>query len=289
MLSREEYIRRSFDSHLFWLRIMKEHAIFLESAIPPSQKQLAQEAERFKQQFEHLLASAIIQANGWVSPQVLHSGELYTRFTDETERITQQYTGIQINRNLTSLEADIEPWTAYSNATARKEQEVSALNQNILNQLETFAQFKNSLWNSQVSCRIMTTLYTGVLQHIYHEAQEYMGEVKDLQARSEIREDTPETRRFWDHIMADHAKVVRGLLDPSEAELFMSADRYAKMFDSLEQNPSQDPTEPLLEFGEFKETLTRGRIECRIQAVILPLFADHLLRELRHYLRLLQM
>jgi hypothetical protein len=289
MLSREEYIRRSFDNHLFWLRIMKEHAIFIESAIPPSQKQLAQEAERFKQQFEHLLASAIIQASGWVTPQVLRSGELYTRFTDETERITQQYTGIQINRNLTSLEADIEPWSVYSNATARMEQEVSALNQNILSQVETFAHFKNSLWNSQVSCRIMTTLYTGVLQHIYHEAQEYINIIRDLQSRQDIREDTPEIRRFWDHIMADHAKVVRGLLDPSEAELFMSADRYAKMFDSLEQDPAKDPTEPLLEFGEFKETLTRGRIECKIQAIILPLFADHLLRELHHYLRIVQM
>ncbi|OQB24211.1 MAG: hypothetical protein BWY11_01285 [Firmicutes bacterium ADurb.Bin182] len=288
MLSREEYIRKSFNNHLFWLRIMKEHAIFIQSAIPPSQRQLAQEAERFKLQFEHLLASAIIQSSGWVSPEVLLANELFTRYTDEAERITQQYTGIQINRNLTNLEADIEPWTAYSNATGRKEQEVSALNRNVLSQLEAFSHFKNSLWNSQVSCRIMTMLYTAVLQHVLHEAEEYIKTVTYLQNRQDPGGDTLENRNFWNNQMSEHAKAVRGLLDPSEAEMFVMADRYGKMFDSLIQDPARDPLEPAIELSEFKETVTRGRIECKIQGIILPLFIDHLLREANHYIRLLQ-
>lgn len=109
MLSREEYVRISLESDLFWLRIMKEHAIFLESAIPPMNSNLAMEADHLKKVFEELLNRAITLASTSVSREALLSGENYTRFTYEAERIMQHFTGIYIDRNLTYLETNIEP------------------------------------------------------------------------------------------------------------------------------------------------------------------------------------
>ncbi len=43
-----------------------------------------------------------------------------------------------------------------------------------------------------------------------------------------------------------------------------------------------------MRYREFKEAGTNGIIRCEISSIILPLLADHVLREANHYLRILQ-
>lgn len=38
---------------------------------------------------------------------------------------------------------------------------------------------------------------------------------------------------FWNRIMAEHAKFIRGLVDPTEVQLFNTADKFGKQFDTL--------------------------------------------------------
>jgi hypothetical protein len=58
---------------------MKEHAIFIEGSMPPPAKQIANQANRFKQQFDRLLLSVITTANGFISREALLSGQYYTQ------------------------------------------------------------------------------------------------------------------------------------------------------------------------------------------------------------------
>lgn len=102
--------------------------------------------------------------------------------------------------------------------------------------------------------------------------------------------------QFWNQIMMEHALFIRGLLDPSENELIETADSFANDFNTLlaRARVVQDKTivrkESLLEtqqFRDFKEAGVKGIEECRIRSIILPLLADHVLREANHYIRLL--
>lgn len=43
-----------------------------------------------------------------------------------------------------------------------------------------------------------------------------------------------------------------------------------------------------IRFRDFKAAGTKGIEECKIRSLILPLLADHVLREANHYIRLLQ-
>lgn len=298
MLSREEYIRLSMEQNLFWLRIMKEHAIFIESIMPPIQERLASEADRFKQQFEQLLAAAIRLSNASVSKEALASGQYYTRFTDEAERIMQQFTGISINRGLTLMETNIEPFTPYTDYSAGKEQEVNLLNQKILRLLQQFIEFKANLFHNQASCLLVTFEYTAVFEHILHEGQEYRKVLTNLQKREAPDETvSPEEINFWTHIMSEHAKVLRGRFDPTEEILFTEASKYAAIFDellkSLQSIADLDPIivaseQMVYDFANFKAVVTRALIECKARAILFPLFTDHLLREAIHYFTLLK-
>lgn len=100
---------------------------------------------------------------------------------------------------------------------------------------------------------------------------------------------------FWNQIMMEHAMFIRGLLDPSETELFNTADDFAEKYSDLLDNcknvHNRTMTAVSLEttrkFRDFKKAGTQGIEQHKIRSVILPLLADHVLREANHYIRLL--
>lgn len=291
MLSREDYIRLSLGFNLFWIRIMKEHAVFIEAGIPASIRQFALEADRFKQRFEQLMEACIMLANGWISEEALRSGQYYTRYTDEAERNMQQFTGIAINRELTLQETNIEPYTAGSEATPALERDVSELNERIINLMTAFLEFKADLLSSQMSCIIFTCIYSAVLDHILREGEEYMLKLRSIQRREmPPAEIIPQDEYFWNTIMGDHAKTIRGLLDPTERDYFNEANRFAEIYESIlamsseMQQPAGNGSLTATEgIAEFKSELTVGLMGCDIRAIMLPLFTDHLLREANHF------
>lgn len=97
-----EYIVNSLELHLFFARIMKEHAFFLKVGFLPPNANLAEEGEHLMKKFEELLSRAIKLSNHVVRRCVLDSGEIVTEFTDCAEHQTQHLTGSAINRKLTA-------------------------------------------------------------------------------------------------------------------------------------------------------------------------------------------
>ena len=92
-----DYVTLSLESHLFFARIMKEHSLFLEAGFPCCEKDLIEEAGRFRHKFEELLQDVVRISNGHVQNSVLDSGELITEFTLPAERKTSELSGVPIN------------------------------------------------------------------------------------------------------------------------------------------------------------------------------------------------
>ena len=66
MLSDQCFIKQSLNINLFFLRIMKEHAFFLETSILEKNADLQQEARNFQEIFSDLLVRTINLACGVV-------------------------------------------------------------------------------------------------------------------------------------------------------------------------------------------------------------------------------
>ena len=94
----------------------------------------------------------------------------------------------------------------------------------------------------------------------------------------------------------EHAMFIRGLLDPCETELYNAADGFEKEYSALleqcrkaqNRTMTADSLEETVKLREFKTTATKGIEPCKIRSIILPLLADHVLREANHYIRLLK-
>ena len=96
--------------------------------------------------------------------------------------------------------------------------------------------------------------------------------------------------------MLFRSMFIRGLLDPSENELFDSADKFAddycellnKCRDAQNNTMKSASLELTQKLRDFKTAGVRGIEQCEIRSIILPLLADHVLREANHYIRLLK-
>jgi hypothetical protein len=302
MLSRADFIRQSLELHLFFARIMKEHSVFLQVGFTPRDEKFTKRAEELNMAFADFLDDCVKLANGVISREVLQSGEIVTQYTLDAEKLTEFYTGVGFRTKITKAEMDLMPGGDFSPSLARR---VFDLNRRALSLLDSIIQFKTNILNDVLCCKMFTLNYPLLIDHILREAKLYRRLVQRLQSRDiiYIQREMFEKEAFWNRIMAEHAKFIRGLLDPSEEELFNSADCFGKQFDQLTceakeaidktmQGDYSNVTEASLRatrnIRDFKAAGTEGLLECKIKSIILPLLADHTLREANHYLRLLK-
>jgi hypothetical protein len=303
MLSSMEFIKQSLGLHLFFARIMKEHSFFLEAGFTPRDTNFTQQADAFRREFDGLLGEVISLSNGVVNPGVLQSGEVTTPYTLKAEMATSYFTGVQIPTELTQAEAGLMGGGLIA-VNPMLEQRVSMLNQRAMRLIAALIQFKTNVLSNVLCCKMFTFNYPLLIVHITREAKLYLLTVQKLQNREEINTEREayEQELFWNRQMAEHAKFIRGLLDPTENDLINKANDFGNEFDQLtvEAKAAMDMTVPLtkvtddslkatLELQNFKAQGTQGILECKVRSIIIPLLGDHVLREANHYLRLLKM
>jgi len=282
---------------------MKEHSFFLQAAFTPRDSNFAQQADAFRNEFARLLTEAVTLANGVVSPEVLSSGEIVTNYTLNAESLTSFYTGVTFDTNLTSAELTLASGNGHVNYTQLAER-VASLNQRAIATTSSLIQFKTTLLQNVLSCNMFTFNYPLLIDHVRREAILFVNMLLRLQNQEnvDIIQEAIEQEQFWNRIMAEHAKFIRGLLDPTEEQLFISANSFGNEFDQLTTEALEAQAQTCLlpqvtteslnateRIRNFKAQGTEGLLTCKIRSIIIPLLGDHVLREANHYLRLLRM
>lgn len=297
-----EYVRQSLELHLFFARIMKEHSFFLQLGFTPRDINFTQRANEFRMEFDELLRDVVLLSDGVVSKEALKSGEVITPFTLDAEKLSEFYTGVDIPTDITRAEAKLEG--GHKNKIDRSlVDKVSRINNRAIKLLPELIMFKARILDNMLQCKMFTVNYPLLIDHIMREARLYLDMVRTLQRQGfiNIRRDALNQEAFWNRIMAEHSKFIRGLLDPTEEVLFNVANDFGKEFDKLTEEaleaidyniPFEKVTKESLKatkaIRDFKAQATEGLLDCNIRSIIIPLLGDHTLREANHYLRLLK-
>lgn len=302
MVSTNDYIKQSLALHLFFGRIMKEHSFFLQVGFPQKEHSLINQANNLRTSFDSFLMDIVELSNGVVDPDVLLSGEVVTPYTMRAEMASSEFTGVNIPSQITRAETRLQGSTGPANP--RYEGKVDALNERAVKLISALIQFKTKVLSSVLACKLFTVNYPLLIDHILREAKLYLHLVQRLQKREMIYPEQEELDQeyFWNRIMAEHSKFIRGLLDPTEEELIMAANNFANEFDELTMaakqamdkqimagNVTEDSLNATMDIKEFNTQGTQGLLDCKIKSIIIPLLGDHVLRESNHYLRLLKM
>ena len=175
---------------------------------------------------------------------------------------------------------------------------VDEINRRALRLLDGLIDFKENILDEVKRGRIFTFNYPLLIEHILREAKLYRATVAELMGGRILScHDLKKTEEFWNQIMMEHALFIRGLLDPTEEELICTADNFAADFKRLLEASAAANNRMMgdgaslaltQKLRDFKQAGVEGIEACKIKSIILPLLADHVLREANHYIRLLK-
>lgn len=298
----KDYVRISLETHFFFARIMKEHALFLQAGFVQKDTEWIRKADFFRRQFEDLLRKTVRMSNHMISGNVLQSEELVTRYTMDAERKTSNLSGLPIDSRITAMQMNMECGRDYQ-VSREDVQVIQRLNERAVWLLNGLIDFKERLLNEVKECRIYTTNYPLLIDHIIREARLYRDTVEGMMSNQKAcYRNLQNQEEFWNCIMMEHAMFIRGLLDPSEPELMVAANDFVNDFRALldearrqdsrtkdactRDSHSEQTLEKTIQLRDFKAASTEGLLNCQIKSIILPLLADHVLREANHYIRI---
>lgn len=292
------FVSFSLETHLFFARIMREHAFFLEAGFPCTNEAWIKEGDWFREQFENLLRDVVAISDRRVSEGVIRSGELVTEFTIPAEIRTGNLSGVAFDRAISEAEHRLRSGCMEEDEEFVRT--VRQINARSLWLLDGLISFKEGILREVGKGCLFNANYPLLIRHILREAKMY----REL-VRSAEKDEKPtcrsilETEAFWNRIMMEHAMFIRGLLDPSEEKLMGQADEFAEQYRKLLETARRQDCRCVEEltketigqtqrYREFKAAGAAGILNCEIASSILPLLADHVLREANHYLRLLE-
>lgn len=292
------FVTMSLETHLFFARIMKEHSLFLQAGFQPPGEFFRRRADWYRRRWENFLRRVVRVSNEIVGEEVLCSGEIVTEFTEKAERQTSRLTGISIDGAITEAEYRLRAGCC-GQENSQMTRMVRQLNNEALQLLNGLIELKQNILENVDNCSLFTVNYPLLIEHIIREAKLYRSTVEELSEHGELCPACQKAMEaFWNRIMMEHALFIRGLLDPSEEELIETADEFAKDYrELLEQARAKDSCtmdemtkktiKETMKYRDFKAAGTKGITSCEISSLLLPLLADHVLREANHYLRIL--
>ena len=293
-MNQNDYVSLSLELHLFFDRIMKEHSFFLETAFMEKDKDLKRIAGDFQKDFSMILSRIVNLADNNINQNYLNSGEMITDNTLEAEIKTSNLSGIEIDSNITRKQIKLK--SGMINANQMLVNSISAINRKTLPLIQNLIRFKTNILNNVLSCKIYTTNYPLLINHIINEAKMYYNLLSKIEKKEPFdRNYIYEQELFWNNIMKEHAEFIRGLLDPTEKELIIEANKYAKeyeaiieQFNNYQNNLKNISLNETINFRNFKIAGEEGILDCKIKSIIVPLLADHVLREANHFIRILK-
>lgn len=222
------------------------------------------------------------------------SNEIVTKNTIDAESKTSNLSGVFIDTDIIRRELALR--SGRIEVTGALLNSVSSINKQTLPAIESLIKFKNDILNSVLSCKMYTTNYPLLIEHIMNEAKMYYTLLSKIESRSSFtRTELYEQELVWNDVMKEHAEFIRGLLDPSEKELILTANKYANEYEQIINNYRNNPNSltnvslnQTIRFRDFKLNGEEGILICQIKSIIIPLLADHVVREANHFIRILR-
>ncbi|RAP75928.1 DUF2935 domain-containing protein [Paenibacillus montanisoli] len=253
---------------------------------------------------DEFVARSLEEIRFWSRIMKEHSLFLKLGFRCEDTQLIQEANGFY--SVFEQIEAKANAFT-----TAADPQQIRAFNTEVCTAVSHIWVWKRKILGLILTCQLPGgNNFPLLVDHVSREANYFRNRLHELNdgQLEPLADAIIDENVFFLKIMADHAKFIGHLLDPSERKLVDQAREFSHDFDQLlfqAQDLSsmrpQSQTVPLLDqfldqnrvsvvsLRDFKKT-ARDLIEaCRIKSIIHPLLADHVYREAERFLTIIDM
>ncbi|WP_206425359.1 DUF2935 domain-containing protein [Staphylospora marina] len=200
---------------------------------------------------------------------------------------------------------------SHSFSTDADPETIASFNTEVYNAASGIWAFKRKVLGLVLRCQLPgQNNFPLLIDHVSREANYFRNRLRELNTGTlePLPDAIIDENVFFLRIMADHAKFIGHLLDPSERKLVDQAREFSHDFDQLlfqardlKSMRPQSQTYPLLDqfldqnrvsvksLRDFKKTARELIEACRIKSIIHPLLADHVFREAERFLTIIDM
>lgn len=249
-LTEQLFIERSLTENRFWLRIMKEHALFLGEGFSRGDLQLIQEADRFYHYFDQLLNK---------SHKIPETVQAVRSLNEESIQAVSAFRNYKRNVLILIINCRIHGFNfpLLVDHIAREAEyfirNLTKFNQGIMDPIQDAIISENVFW-----LRIMM------------EHSRFIGSLLDQSERNLVNQ----ARKF-----ADDFEVLLNQARDVESMLYNKQPTYP-----IISKMNKDSENATVELRNFKKAGLDFIRTCQIRNVINPLLADHVVREAEHFL-----
>ena len=294
-MTQEKYVILSLELHMFFGRIMMEHAMFLEARTMPESSELIKPAVWYRRQFENVLYNAVVLGDGIISEAAASSGEMITPYTLASEQRTDYFTNIGTNQDLTKMQAKLRG-SKTPNITPELIAQVKQLNSSVDPLIRGLIELKHEVLTELQMCRVFIAEYPIFVRNMLSEASDYSQRLTTLEKDADYHEDV---LVLWKQGMMEHVVCYRNMLDPSETELLAIIDGFAHRYtdlmrktrmidDVMAMHSLSAALKEMMDYRDFVESLVGKIVACEVMSAMFPQMVDHSLREVNYFTRLLR-
>lgn len=254
VLTESSFVKQSITENQFWLRIMKEHALFLSQGFDRSDRNLIREADQFFDQFDRRLNEA---------RSLRPNADLVRRFNEGSMLLTRRFRDFKSKILLLIVQCKINGFNfpLLIDHTAREAgyfvHTLENLNEGKTDPLADSIVDENVFW-----LRIMAD-HSKFIAHLLDPSERKLVSVASTFSNE------------FDQLLAQ-ARDLESMVKQTEPSFFGTLTRFT--------SDVQSATTDLRNFKQDARDLIR---QCRLLSLINPLLADHVTREANKFLSIL--
>lgn len=301
MLGDNLYGQQSLINHLFYLRTIREFCVNIELSFFGNNKDYIDVANMLKERCEQLGELAINLSNNKIPTNLFDSGSFVSKYTLETELLTEKLFNINLNTDLTIKEEDLNTTNETFIFTDSELNEISKLNSDCINLSQYFIDFCNDIVDKLRNNLLFSYSYPLFYSYMIDEVSLYMNDLIRLENKTSADPTFIVSYEYWYcNSMMQACKFIIGLSDPTQEAIILNANNYRKIFSKqmdLYKNISSPDSEKLLNdetiehmnnFISFLSKVIERILNKELYFIVEPLFFDNLLTEANYFLYLLK-
>lgn len=296
MLTNKDIYEESLVNHIYFAGSIRSFCITIGLTFFKNNQLYIDRAIALGYLATDIINETILLMNKDLANAVLEEDVYITPFTKDLDLLTEKLFDISL---VIGVDKDIEVLKSRGNINYDEViNKINELNNKSLGLINDFKEFVSEIKNKLEKGELFSYLYVDFFNYMFDEISVYGRDIKRIESKNDYTDFyLREFIYYFNELLRDSAKYIRGVLDTSEGELFDKASYFVNAFSSLTEKYLKNETNAnlrveterlVMEYKKYLIDLIEKLLKRDIYIITPPVTLDNFLTNINVYLFILK-
>lgn len=293
MLTNKDIYEQSLVNHIYFAGSIRSFCTTIGLTFFKNNQSYIDRAVALGYKATDIINEAISLMNKEISSAVLESDVYITPYTKDIDLLTEKLFDVSL---VIDVDDDIKSLKNKGNVNYDSViNKIDELNNKSLTLINDFKEFVTEIKNNLDKGELFSYLYIDFFNYMFDEISVYGRDIKRIESKNDytdfyLREFT----YYFNELLRESAKYIRGFLDTKEQELFDRASYFVNAFASLTEkylksrdnpvNLSVETERLVTSYKEYVTSVIKGLLATNVYLITPPVTLDNFLTNINVYL-----